>query len=1023
DHAFDAKKYSKALSLYENALRHADTNTVPRIYHKMAWCYFRLRSHAQAVDAMKRAITAANKSGEKFLSLKEEALRDMAIFMVESGKVEEAIAYFQGVAGDKNYYAKALERLGKQYERNVETAKAVAVYETLLKTRPESEAAFRVLVKLVELDLKRERYSDALAHLKDFKKPQSNEVETETSYKNLRALIRRTATEHHEIYRKKNAKQDLEIAERFYLGYLTIFLSKDDPRNETPEVKMYLADVKREMGKSKEASELYRQVIETRDKRYAKEAGVLWTASLSEALKKANISKNSDDPSSLEREFVDAADQMQGSLSETNEGREAAMKAALVLAGYKNTQKDAIDRSRKLIAQAPKTVQGLTLAKLWLQITSDRVSPGKPESARDADQLFEVIRELRANVALLAYDHEQGGKLKAQLIEKDKILKIGLIAKNEKDKNFAGAGKGYESFALDSSDKVIAEKAFASSMSSYLKAEDSDGMLRVAAVWLKRYPKSSNAIDSIRSGATIALIQGHFEQSSKLFERLGKEASDEGSLITAAKLSEASGDRAHSEGLYSNYLSLYPKSSERWSVVLMLAQMKVADKSTSEAVQLYEKCIVGSADLKSECASRLADLYALEGDLEHARALFKKAAAKGANGAKGDLSPFVGYARYRLGYLAETQVRFAPMQMPEKQLKAALNQRLDFLEPLSRAYSSAVEAGGPWGVASLNRLATWAVNFADEVDQIPPASGASPEKIKEFRKNLRSVSDPLRQKGIATWIDAFRKGSADEALSPVLPEISDRLSDARVSAYFRAQGSSGHFLLAGIPADGGSDGGDAIKKIREKLLKNAQDSQAWVDYGNLLWGNRKPLLSKIAYRQAMRLNSKNPAALNNSAVVLLSSDGEEDWFVAATGNQLLREALRLDPGFGAAKYNRAMLLNYYRLFGRARAHWEHLSGSMSKLADVHLGMAIALQGTGQLSSAEVEFKKAVELGASKSKFPYAYHLAARSSVHGKKGADQCFSELSDLSGGDLVGFEKAAFDYLKGKCNLWKEKN
>ena len=105
-------------------------------------------------------------------------------------------------------------------------------------------------------------------------------------------MIRRTATEAHSAYRKDGEKAQLQYAEAYYGAYLTLFLAQEDPRGETPEIEMYLAEVKRDLGKSQEASELYRKVVDSRDKRYAKEAGALWTASLADAIKKQGNAGN-----------------------------------------------------------------------------------------------------------------------------------------------------------------------------------------------------------------------------------------------------------------------------------------------------------------------------------------------------------------------------------------------------------------------------------------------------------------------------------------------------------------------------------------------------------------------------------------------------------------------------------------------------------------------------------------------------------------------------------------------------------
>ena len=77
-------------------------------------------------------------------------------------------------------------------------------------------------------------------------------------------------------------------------------------------------------------------------------------------------------------------------------------------------------------------------------------------------------------------------------------------------------------------------------------------------------------------------------------------------------------------------------------------------------------------------------------------------------------------------------------------------------------------------------------------------------------------------------------------------------------------------------------------------------------------------------RQALSLNARNPAALNNRGVVLISSDGEEDWQGALEGAILFRDALKQDEFFVASKLNRAALFNYYRLFDKAKQSWDQV---------------------------------------------------------------------------------------------------
>jgi Tfp pilus assembly protein PilF len=1016
--AFKSAHYQDAKKYFELATTRVAPDLKAPILHKLAWSYYRIKQYDRAIATMKQAISECSRDTRRYGPLRVEALRDMATLMTERGQVAEAIQYFEEVAGDKSLFPEILEKLGRQYERNVEIEKAITVYETLLKTHPNSEASFRVLAKLIELDIKAHHFQKALSRLKNYTSPEGGNTETQVAAQNLKILVRKVATSHHQEYRKKKDRAHLEIAEGFYFAYLEFFLKSDERQKETPEIRMYLAEVKKELGKSREVAELYRLVVASKDKRYSKEAAVLWTASLAEAIKQT--SHKSEEPTPLENEFVEAADFLQESLGDVPESREAALRAAQVLAGYKSTRSKAIKRIQTIISNWPRSQQALVAAQLWIQLCLDR----KPQS-EGMEELAQVIQQLQEKSELLEADRTLNhGKLRASLSEQENRIKIGAISKNEKNAAHSAAAKGYEDFAATASQKDLAENAYAGAINAYLKEDDeTESILRVVAAWSKRYPQSPKAVVSLRTIATNAFIRGKFDLSSRIFEKLGTEYQDPESLETAARFYEALGITDRAQQTWALYLERYKNSPGRWRVALALARSQEASRMDGEASRSYRICSGGPPEFEAECQTRLADLYLKNRDFSQAKSIYKKVGSQGSRGKANLSSPFIGYARYKLAELAENEARFEPLKLPEAQLQKGLNQRLNFLEPLSQAYQSAVQVGGPWSIAALNRLALWAMKFADDVDAIEPPASAQGSSLEKFKKDLGSVSQPLREKAKMTWIQGYNKAVSVNIFSPALPEIADHLADFNVLTPGRAQGPRSNFHLAGLSSEGGKDGKtSAFEKVRSNLTKNVQDGAGWVDYGNLLWGDGKPFMAKLAYERALSLNSKNTGALNNSAVVKLMSEGEEDWIVAAEGSHLFEEALRIDDFFLPSKMNLATLMNYYRLFPKAKSLWDQVLVRNPNHMDAQDGFAIALQGAGNPVAAEGAFRKATELGAKKGRFSAAYHEGARYSTKGSSGAARCMDELSSL-GSDRSGFEKVAIEYLKGKCLEWRNKN
>ena len=1014
--------FHQAIEYFNVALKKTPKEVWPPIQHKLAWCYYRVKQFDVAISTMKDAISGASQFESKYRPLRDEALRDMATLMTERGQVEEALEYFQGQVKDPKFFPMILEKLGYQYERNVQTDKAIAVYESLLKTHPQSSEAFRVLVKLVELDIKKGSYFAAVARLTGMTIPSDGDKETQVAVSTLKTTIRKTATDHHQAYRVKNSHVDLTIAESFYQVYLDFFLKKDDSHHQIPEILMYLAEIKKDLGKSTEVVLLYRQVVASKDPKYSKQAAGLWMQSLVEAIKKNPSRPGALEPSPLEKEFIEAADLLVKTMGETPEALDLQLRTAQVLAGYRNSHPEATQRIQSIISKSPRSHQAMTAAQLLLQLALDKGAHN--------EELLSVLKDLGSNSELLAADQQiNKGKISTALKEQERKIKISVISLHEKDKQYAAAAQGYVEFASSSTDRVLVETAYTNAIASYLKDEGaSHSALAVIEVWTKRYPRSPKMIDSLRTVATHSLIRGEFELAAQLFERIGREYQEPSTLETAARLYGGLGNFQLAQENLALFARIFPQSPDRWRILLRLALSQERNGMEREASQSYRSCAQGPMAFQAECLSRLADLYLRNKDEAQARELYRKVGSLGAKNKGGSVSPFVGYARFQIAYLTEKEASFEPMRLPEAQLQKGLSQRLGFLEPLSKAYQSVVIAGGPWAIAALHRLALFAVQFADEVDAIEPPASAQGASLEKFKRDLASVSTPLREKARQTWKEAYSKGVSLELLSPVLPQVADHLADYKAAGLFRAQGVRGHFQLAGVSNVGSTAGATTgtpeelsarFSKVRGELLSNAKNATAWLSYGNLLWDDKKPGIAKLAYERAVSLDIKNTGALNNLAILALESEGEEDWVSAVEGLQGLRQALRLDDFYVPAKINLATLFNYYRLFSKSRILWEQVNIKHSSDLS-RLGLAIALQGSGDLRGADRSLSSIENSASLSSGFGYLYQEAARSSFDGKDGAEKCLDKLGKLNPSFLEGFEKTSVEYLKEKCELWK---
>ena len=1022
--AYEKRNYRKAIGYFNKVIDRGEDarklGVLPEVLYRLSWSYYRTRRYSRAIQVMKQAVSESKKNDEKFISVSEEAFQALAIFMTERGQVDQAIAYFREHSDDPKKFSKILKALGAEYERTAKPKKAIQVYEAILKTEGAPEIRFETAVHLVELEIKRNQYQNAIKRLQTMNL--KGEVRESPHYKKLKSMIRRKATGFHTQYRKSKRKKDRVRAQSYYEAYMKYFLEPDS--SESNEIKMYLAEIYQASGQSRKSAELYRDVLQRNDQRYSKEAGALWAQSLWDSIKLRNQKgknqqRKSLGPSDLERQFVQASDQLSETIPGSEEAQEAELKSAQILAGYPSTLEESQERARKIIKKRPQSKDGQIAALLLLQTLEDRVpSPKQAKSEVYFDRvtnLREVTQELEQNQKLMAFDKlKNKSKLSKKMSEIRKDLRIGSILVYEKSNDYLKAAAAYESFALRSNSQKLAEKAYQNALDAYLKSNEFSEAQRLVFAWENRFSKSKNALESMRSVATQFLILGQWERSAHLFEYLGKRGNDRSALMTAGRVFHATGEIEKWESTAETLRKIYGVTSQFQQVSLELGNYFFKQGEFRKAIGYFRQCRSADIELRSQCIARFADSLLELGDREGAKEDYERVGFK--LGRKSLTSPYVGYARFQLALKTEKEAQFEPLALPDAQLQRALQQRLEFFERISKIYRKAAEAGGPWGIASLSRLARWSLNFAEDVDRINPPDEFSEEQKAGFRKTLRTVSLPIRTKAIETLRSAYRTAVKDRILSSYTIDISHDLSEYQKGVIAPAQGGHWEFRLSR------HDQTQTIGAIRKKLLSKPDSSNDWLSYGNALYRQGEFLLAKLSYERALDLDGKSADARNNLAVVSLKEQGVSDWLSALQAKQYLRLALSQSGDLDAVRWNIAHLYDYYRLFGPSSGLWRNLL-SKERTKETYLGSAmnhIALRKQRSFQSAR---NASQNFPGEQSLFLFHYSNAVSHFLKSTRvGMEKCGEALSEIPNNDLIEFEKKAYQRLKRTCDHWKTK-
>ncbi len=1008
DDSFKRGEFDAALGYYEQALKRANDNTLQaRILQRIAWCHYRKRNSEQAISSMKKAISLTKADDEKFFSVREEGLRDLAIFYAETGRVDEAIQYFEENAGGTDKLSKSLEKLGKEYERSGQEEKATRVYAALLKLNTQDDSQFRTQAKLIELDLRQGRIQQAL--LRTEKLPaipmNSRDPETLQAALNLKSMIRRTATDHHDKYRKDESDMlSLKHAEKAYSLYLTRFLNSDEGKAEKNEIRMYLAEVKRDLKKPKDSADLYRVVVQENDPKYAKEAASSWVAVLVEQLKIQNEASGGKKGSALsdtERQFVEASDVLKKSIPDSVETRESRLRAAQILAGYPASQSEGVARAKSLSEDSPDTSQGVLAARLWLQTSVDQANVSKQN-----DSLRATVVSIRENSILLATDKKGKGELSKDLDVIDRRISVAEITSLEKNKDFDAAAQAYEKFASNSKSQAEVDKSYGAAISSYTSAGKSAEVLRVAALWRKKGGKPDKVDGLIKNSASDLFIQGRFEESASLFYELGKNSNSLSAVMTAAQIYDGALLKPKAYDVYSVAVGMSKNKEDMAKNYKSLADIALDVKDDKGQLNSWRQCSLMDTSLKAECFAKVGDIYLKLSDWDQARAAYTSATKikKGPSAS----SPYIAYSQYRVANILEKGMRKEALSFPTEKLLSSFQNRVKDLKPVSDAYQAAIELGGPWGVAATERVGDFATELAADVEQVIK----DPQATAQLKSVLLPVTKSLKEKALQNYKKAFEHAIKDDILSPALPVIHDRLVDSGVAGYFRSQGPKFGIRLIGIGPDGGKLGRDAaLVQVRAKLNKDPADALSWIDYGNLLWGQGRPGLAQVAYQRSFDLNKRVADAMNNLAVVMVSDQGNsgyENWYSANEALSWWKKALRNESENPAALYNMAHFHNYYRLFKVARAPLETVSKKI-KIAEVQDALAITYAGLGLRGDSEAALRAADGLGSNKNRFVRTFLDASK--LTGKA----CLDRLDALQG-EPKAYERSAIERLRTRC-------
>lgn len=156
DYYFNAHNYKEAIPLYEASINKMDEKWWTKDAFNLAWSYYRVKNYDRAINLMKEV---HKKSGGKYIDMRSMVERDIGVFFVDAGRMNDAIKFY--------------ENLGLNYtEQFVKIANLIvtqgrfAQAESLLRQaeKNEKDRDKRVEILIAELNLF-DKYNKTTEHL------------------------------------------------------------------------------------------------------------------------------------------------------------------------------------------------------------------------------------------------------------------------------------------------------------------------------------------------------------------------------------------------------------------------------------------------------------------------------------------------------------------------------------------------------------------------------------------------------------------------------------------------------------------------------------------------------------------------------------------------------------------------------------------------------------------------------------------------------------------------------------------
>jgi TolA-binding protein len=580
---FENQDFNKALQAFLQIEEYKKSRVYAYGMYKSAWAYYNLRQNDAAISKLKQVIIFFRTEGSKDIArqnVRQEALRDLAIFFGESHTAAQAYEFFSGFA-EFDEIGYCMLNLAKLYMSHSRQKEVKVFLEQFLQKQPNSKEALEMHLLLVNTYEDLKEREQVLVHLKAslaLCRPENKwyvaNGEAAKSMCENELISRRSdiAKRWWELWLKK--KDNKELA-RWTEQIFEMILERDSKEDADLKSRFAYAELLFQQNKFKFASKQYEFVGDNiKDATIIHDADYASLVSYQKAIEEVKDAKDSKkNPADLAK----LEDLSKRYLKKHPTGPYAA-EVQLKLAVLKYENNDLNEAEKHLKDLMTKKANKETKRKaedLYLDILNARKD-------------FKSIQEFTKNVTTKEDDGGRKVEL-SKLFDEASFAEIQEL--NKSGKKDLAADKLYEFYQKNQKSNLAKEALWQSLSINYSLNRDLLGANQ-SVEFYDKYRDDKKALSSLKDAAKVYYDLGFTDRAAVTLERIANvsDADRKTSLVAAAELYTIDKNYAKAHGLYKTLMPMMTKAE----LPALYEGLLDSTKNDPKERQKYEQQIVSN---------------------------------------------------------------------------------------------------------------------------------------------------------------------------------------------------------------------------------------------------------------------------------------------------------------------------------------------------------------------------------------------------------------------------------------------